>query len=106
MRGAYWTACALLALAIVCDVVSKPLATAAAGAVARNGEVRSDGQMRIPEEARRLIAWSDRACWAGLALAAVGVLMWFVSMRGAQGGHPIVPIILISAYLMLFMVVT
>ncbi len=105
MRGVNRAACVFLAAAIVCDILSKPLATAAVR-VAAQGDLAQDGTLPLPPEAARLIRWSDALCGIGVALAGIGVILWLASFRQGHTEHSLLPIGLIALYAVLYLFVT
>jgi hypothetical protein len=106
MKSLYGFACLMLGLAIVCDVVSKPIAQAVLVSVAEKGQVTAGGVFQTPADASRLLTISDGFCWAGVALAGAGVVAWLFSFGRPRRGPAIVPILFVVIYAILYVFVT
>ena len=104
MKVLYLLACALLAIAIVMDLAAKLRFSSAAQMNARAARFSEVEPSNVQEEVDHLVKVGNRFSLLGNVLAVFGVGCWIVSLRSPKRMTPVVPIVLLAAYIFLHLV--
>ena len=106
MKTAYILACCLLVLAVVLDLGSKRSYSISARCRARCLTVEPSQQESIKAESKAALTLGNRLLLWGMIAAGLGLAFWFVSalMKKFDDKRltPVVPLVLLIAYGMLF----
>jgi hypothetical protein len=108
MRILYILASCLLVCAVALDIAGKNQCSFAARSRARSLKAQRTERERIEQESKTALAIGNRLTMGGMVAAAGGLLFWIASaIVGQNQGRrltPVLPLGLLAAYVLLFVV--
>ena len=108
MRILYIVACCLLMAAVVLDIAGKNRFSFAARCRAKSLMAEPPKEGRIKQESNAALAVGNRLATGGMVAAAGGLLVWIASAIVGRNQErrltPVLPLGLLAAYVLLFLV--
>jgi hypothetical protein len=104
VKPLYIAACGLLIVAIAADVISKRQASEVITLMLKSGLMSGQDKTDALAAAADMKDKSELMSDAGLYLAIAGFLTWLVSLLGKKRGAIAPPLLLVSFYLLLYLV--
>ena len=102
MKALYIIACVLLIVAIAVEVNAKRHYFAAAQVHAKSAGLSTERQAK--QDADASIRVGGRFSTAGLIMAGLGVVSWVASNAKGRKGTPVLPVVLLAAYALIFFI--
>lgn len=103
IKSFYFIACAFLVVAIIIEMVSKAQYSKAAVGTARAVTASEAAREMARNEARRLIDSGRSFSLTGNAFVVAGIISWIASVRDEKRRTQVVPIVLVAAYALLWL---